>query len=76
MLTGLIFLWFVTSVGVVAYGLSDKAVLTLQLPRWSSLAIAGFGCAMLLAMFAGMFYGAATDVPWFDGGNSFANQSD
>ena len=68
MLGPLILLWFVTSVGVVAYGVSNKAVLTLGLPRWSSFAVAGVGCAMLLFLFAGMFYGAATDVPWFNGG--------
>lgn len=72
MLGPLILLWFVTSVGIIAYGLSNKAVVTLELPRWSSFAVAGVGFAMLIVMFAGMFYGAATDVPWFNGGNPSA----
>ena len=69
----LIFLWFVTSVGIMVYGASNGPVATLGLPRWSSVAVLGIGFVMLLVMFAGMLYGAATDVPWFDGGNPRRN---
>ena len=63
------FLWFVTCVGVIAYGLSNKAVLTLALPRWTSLAVVAAGFSMLMAMFGLMLYAAATDVAWFDNGS-------
>ena len=76
MVGAMIFLWFVTCVGVIAYGLSNKAVTTLELPRWTSLAVVGAGCVMLMAMFGAMMYGSATDVSWFDNSGSVADRGD
>ena len=64
------FLWFVTCVGVMAYGLSNHSVDALRLPRWTSIAVAGLGFSMLMAMFAFSMVALAHDVTWFvgDGG--------
>lgn len=61
------FLWFVTCVGVMAYGVSNHPVDTLRLPRWTSLAVAGLGFSMLMAMFAFSIVALANDVTWFVG---------
>lgn len=66
MLGFLAFLWFLTCLAVMAYGLSNQAVLTLGLPRWSSLAVAGLGFTMLMAMFAIGLVASATDIPWLE----------
>jgi hypothetical protein len=60
----LVILWFITCVGVIAYGVSNNAVHVLELPRWSSLAIVGVGFTMLMAMFALGLYAEVADVPW------------
>ncbi len=60
-----IFLWFITSLLVVGYGLSNGAVPTLKLPRWSSLAIVGAGACMLIVMSAVMT-SVSLDVVLFD----------
>jgi hypothetical protein len=61
----LAFLWFATCLGVMGYGLSNHAVTTLQLPRWTSLSIAGLGFVMLMMMFAFLLFAAAQDLNWF-----------
>ena len=61
----LTFLWFVTCLGVMGYGLSNHAVTTLHLPRWTSLSIAGLGFVMLMLMFGFLLLVAAQDINWF-----------
>jgi hypothetical protein len=61
----LAFLWFVTCLGVMGYGLSNHAVTTLALPRWTSLSIAGLGFLMLMGMFGFLLLVAAQDINWF-----------
>jgi hypothetical protein len=67
---GMAFLWFLTCFAVMGYGLSNGAVQTLGLPRWTSLAVVGLGFLMLMSMFAFFLYGDAAGLVWFeDGGN-------
>ena len=68
MLAGLVVLWFLTCFAVMGYGLSDGAVQTLGLPRWTSLVVVALGCLMLMAMFGFMLYGEAADLTWFENG--------
>lgn len=67
MIGGLAFAWFVTCFAVMGYGLSNGAVQTLSLPRWTSLAVVALGFVMLMAMFAFMLYGDAAGLSWFEG---------
>jgi len=64
-LGGLAFAWFLTCFAVMGYGLSNGAVETLSLPRWTSLAVVALGFLMLMAMFAFLLYGDAADLSWF-----------
>ena len=66
-------LWFLTSLGVVAYGASNSANVVLGLPRWTSVGIVVAGCCMLLAMFTAMFVAAGTNVPGDWGSTNFGS---
>lgn len=50
----------------MGYGISNGAVVTLGLPRWTSLAVVAVGFMMLMAMFVVMLFAAAADVSWFN----------
>jgi hypothetical protein len=63
------FLWFISCVGVIGYGVSNGAVVTLGLPRWTSLAVVALGFCMLMALFTMMMFAAANDISWFNTGD-------
>lgn len=73
---GLIFLWFLTCFAVMGYGLSNGAVQTLGLPRWTSLAVVGLGFLMLMSMFGFLLYSDAAGLEWFEGGGNRGFESD
>jgi hypothetical protein len=52
-----ILLWWLTSVLVVSYGVSNHAVTAMALPRWSSLAVGAVGVVIMMSLIAIMSTG-------------------